>query len=305
MRVAHFCRVIGLPRSTWYHWRHAHLTGKTIGHWPSPIVGTLLQPVAAVAAEYEAWGHRKLWAVLRRRGVHASQSSVKRALKAQGLLQTRQHHAERRNLADARKAAFATRPNRRNRVWQMDFSEFETLAGGTWQICGIIDYATKFVLAVHANGTQTAADATRTIAAALEEAAAVLDLPDLEDEFVDLDTGEIQPLTIVTDNGPAFKSSTFASFIAVRPWLRHVRTRHRSPQTNGVIERTFGTAKYEYLFGRDAESGFDLHQQLQDWRQIFNHERPHEAIDDWLPHEAYVCDPVRYAENYALRVQKP
>ena len=110
MSVAQFCRVVGLPRSTWYHWRVAHLQGRTIGKWPSPIVGRLLQPVAAVAAEYETWGHRKLWAVLKRRGVHASQSSVKRALKAQGLLQAREFHAERRKLADARKAAFASRP---------------------------------------------------------------------------------------------------------------------------------------------------------------------------------------------------
>ncbi len=123
--------------------------------------------------------------------------------------------------------------------------------------------------------------------------------------MIDIETGEIEPLTIVTDNGPAFKSGTFEAFITARPWLRHVRTRYRAPQTNGVIERTFGTAKYEYLFGRDAETGFDLHQQLQAWRQIFNHERPHEAIDYWLPHEAYITTPTEYDKNYALRVQNP
>ncbi len=233
MSVARFCRVVGLSRSTWYHWRMAHLAGRTIGHWPSPIVGTLLAPVAEAAAE------------------------------------------------------------------------FETLAGGTWQICGIVDYATKYNLVAHANGTQTAADAIRTLEAALQEALDVLDLPDIEDDLIDVDTGELEPLIIVTDNGPAFKSDKFAKFFEARPYLRHVRTKFRSPQTNGVIERTFQTAKYEYLFGRDAESGFDLHQQLQQWRHIFNHERPHEAIDYWLPYEAYTCDPAKYAENYALRVQKP
>jgi transposase InsO family protein len=29
--------------------------------------------------------------------------------------------------------------------------------------------------------------------------------------------------------------------------LKHIRTRVHSPQTNGVIERFFGTAKYEHL----------------------------------------------------------
>ena len=41
----------------------------------------------------------------------------------------------------------------------------------------------------------------------------------------------------MTDNGPAYKSADFALFIARRPELAHVRTRHHSPETNGVVER--------------------------------------------------------------------
>ena len=48
----------------------------------------------------------------------------------QGLLQPRRYQAERRALAAARKAVFVTPPVRRNRLWQLDWSEFETLAGG-------------------------------------------------------------------------------------------------------------------------------------------------------------------------------
>ncbi len=53
------------------------------------------------------------------------------------------------------------------------------------------------------------------------------------------------PIAVVTDNGPAFKSAAFARYIASRPEFTHVRTRHRSPGTNGVIERFFGALKYE------------------------------------------------------------
>ncbi|MFE9321857.1 integrase core domain-containing protein [Nocardia sp. NPDC052278] len=38
------------------------------------------------------------------------------------------------------------------------------------------------------------------------------------------------------------------AFAGPDPLLRHVRTRVRSPQTNGAIERFFGTLKYEHLF---------------------------------------------------------
>jgi putative transposase len=48
---------------------------------------------------------------------------------------------------------------------------------------------------------------------------------------------------------PATRGRTFAEmFTADDPLLKDVRTRVRSPQTNGVIERFVGTLKYEYLF---------------------------------------------------------
>jgi putative transposase len=54
------------------------------------------------------------------------------------------------------------------------------------------------------------------------------------------------PIAVVTDNGPRFGGVTFAdAFPGDDPLFRHVRTRVRSPQTNGVVERFFGTLKYE------------------------------------------------------------
>jgi putative transposase len=38
------------------------------------------------------------------------------------------------------------------------------------------------------------------------------------------------------------------SFTGEDTLLRHVRTRVKSPQTNGVVERFFGTLKYEHLY---------------------------------------------------------
>ena len=34
-------------------------------------------------------------------------------------------------------------PVRRSRVWQADFTQFETTAEGTWRLCAMVDYATK------------------------------------------------------------------------------------------------------------------------------------------------------------------
>ena len=69
-----------------------------------------------------------------------------RALKARGPLQPAGYQCERRELARARREAFVEPVTRRNRVWQMDFSEFETAGQGVWNLGGIVDYAGKPVL---------------------------------------------------------------------------------------------------------------------------------------------------------------
>jgi hypothetical protein len=47
----------------------------------------------------------------------------------------------------------------------------------------------------------------------------------LLEDVVDLATGELTPVVIVTDNGPAYRSVGFARFNASRPELLHVRSR--------------------------------------------------------------------------------
>lgn len=292
MPVSRFVKRVGIPRATWYYWRRAALEGREVHRWPAPVVDAISEPAAAhKSTEHgSAWGHRKIWGMLRRDGYTVSQSSVKRALKAQGLLLPVRYQAERRALGQARKALFTAPVTRRNRVWQTDFSEFETTSGGNWQLSGVVDYVAKVCLACPANATQTAKDAIVALSAAIAQAEALLGTT-LEAECVDAETGEIQPLTIVSDNGPAYKSDAFALFVARRPWLRHVRTRYRSPQSNGVIERFYGSIKYEHLFRHEIQSGFELNVECDKYRQIYNEVRPHEHLGFLTPLEVYLSDP--------------
>jgi transposase InsO family protein len=114
---------------------------------------------------------------------------------------------------------------------------------------GRADHAAKLALATPVSGTTGARDAIAAVKVAIREAERLLGHSLLKD-CIDPVSGEITPLTIVTDNGPAYKSTDFARFIASRPELAHVRTRHHSPETNGVVERFNGSIKYEHLFGR-------------------------------------------------------
>ena len=167
-----------------------------------------------------------------RRWVPRSSSSVERALRRRGLLLPTRYLAHTRENARRRRRCFLDPPTRRNRVWQMDFTQFETTSAGTWYVSGVVDYATKVCLAAPVSGTQTARDVVQALREAIGEAERLLGHSLLED-CIDPGTGELTPVIVVSDNGPAYKSSSFLRFIMSRPEFDHVRTRHHAPETNG------------------------------------------------------------------------
>jgi transposase InsO family protein len=98
-----------------------------------------------------------------------SASTVERIMRRRGLLQGRDHTAEIRAWAAERRAAFAPIPTGPNQVWQLDFTEFETSAGGTWRIAGCADYHAKYEFGWHLATTQNAVDAIAALRMALDE----------------------------------------------------------------------------------------------------------------------------------------
>src|SRR5438093_12374366 len=137
-------------------------------------------------------------------------SSVARALARRGLLLPQRHQAAGRQLARARRAVFLEPPTRRCRVWQSDFSEFETIGGGIWRLCGVVDYVAKVSLACPVTTTQTAVDAIAALEVARLNADTWLGHSLLE-ECLHPETGEVLPIAIVTDNGAAFRSAALRS----------------------------------------------------------------------------------------------
>jgi len=118
----------------------------------------------------------------------------------------------------------------------------------------VIDFATKYCLAAAITPTARGQDALACLLAAVQHAQRILGLQDLrsdrgELDLVDETTGEVlrtvpAPIAVVSDNGPCFRGAVFAEvFTGDDRLLRHVPTGVKSPQTNGVIERFFGTLK--------------------------------------------------------------
>jgi hypothetical protein len=165
------------------------------------VVDTL-EPVAAnYAADRPARGHRKVHWLMAADGHAVSRSSVERALRRRGLLQPIDYTGERRELARARRAAFAAAPTRPNEVWQLDFSEYETTSGGIWRIAGVTDYFTKIEHGWHIPRpapapTPSKRSRSRSARPNVSPAGRWAEaLP------ADPDTGQIQRIKLVTDNG--------------------------------------------------------------------------------------------------------
>lgn len=130
-------------------------------------------------------------------------------------------------------------------------------------------------------------DAIAALEAARLEAETVLGVPLIVD-VTESETGEIHPVVVVTDNGPAFKSAAFARYIASRPEFTHVRTRRKSPHTNGVRERGYGSLNYEHPYRHEIADRVALAGHAEDYRRLFNEIRPHEHLDWSTPKEVYL-----------------
>ncbi len=90
---------------------------------------------------------------------------------------------------------------------------------------------------------------------------------DLAGDCIDLESGELTRLRVVSDNGAAFKSDAFWRFRRPAPH-EHIRTRHYAPETNGVVERFHRSLKYEHLYQREIEQAPTLAEEVAEFLDV-------------------------------------
>jgi hypothetical protein len=110
------------------------------------------------------------------------------------------------------------------------------------------------------------------------------------------------PLRLLCDNGSPWGNRGLEGFTELEVWLLRcgVQMRHGKPfhpQTQGKDERFHRTLKVEML---QAQRLVDLatSQPLFDqFRQVYNHERPHDALGLAVPASRYRPSPVAFPER--------
>ena len=108
MPTARFCTLIGVPERTYRRWQaKAKRDRPPKGPWPQPARDAARELATGHALDHPAWGHRKVWAMIRHDGHRVSQATVLRLLRDDGLILPAEYQKQRRELAADRKAAFA------------------------------------------------------------------------------------------------------------------------------------------------------------------------------------------------------
>jgi transposase InsO family protein len=92
----------------------------------------------------------------------------------------------------------------------------------------------------------------------------------------------IQVERLMTDNGPAYRSTVHA--LACRLLgIRHLRTRPYRPRTNGKAERFIRTLTWGWAYGAIYGSSRERTAALDGWLWTYNHRRPHGSLSHKTP----------------------
>lgn len=224
--------------------------------------------VVAMRRRHPAWGGRKIRKRLMELGEiqPPAESTIRDILQRHGLL----------HLDAPGKSAAVVRFERSlpNQLWQMDFKGHVALArGGRCHPFTMIDDHSRFCLCLRACGDEQEVTAKECLIATFRR----YGLPE----------------QLLCDNGSPWGSAGEDDcYTALEVWMLRVGVdvihgRIRHPQTQGKEERFHRTLKAEVLCRQDLLDNAHAQSLFDPWRQVYNAERPHEALDLATPSTRY------------------
>ena len=103
-----------------------------------------------------------------------------------------------------------------------------------------------------------------------------------------VDRAGAQGIEFLSDNGPEYTSHRFRPVVQAMG-LIPCHTPRRSPESNGLAERFFGSFKRDYVSQACLETVESVAQQIPTWMTHYNQEAPHSALGMRTPAECYAA----------------
>lgn len=283
--IRHLCRCFGISSATAYKWLDRFQSDGANGledhsrrphHSPSRTAAEMEEIVTKLRQKHPAWGGRKLEKRLLDLGQAGvpSPSTITAILRRHQLLDPKESAKHQAFLRFERPAP--------NELWQMDFKgEFKLPQGRCYPLT-ILDDHSRFAVALQACARNTR-NITQT---ALIQVFRRYGLPD----------------RITCDNGSPWGSRGRGYYTGLGVWLMRLgvgvsHSRPHHPQTQGKDERFHRTLAAEVLRYQHGTSLAQWQLYFDQWRVVYNTERPHQALSMAVPASRYQPSPRRYPEQ--------
>jgi len=277
--LAELCRRFQISRKTGYKWLNRYrrqgaeaLADRSRRPHRSPLQTPpeVERMVLAVRQEHPVWGGRKIRQVLLRRGEEAvpSASTITEVLRRHGELDEAK--------AGSPRAFVRFEADAPNDLWQMDFKGHIAMRRGRCHPLTVLDDHSRYAV-----GLIACLNERRTT---------------VQSHLTSLFRQYGLPRRMLMDNGAPWGSDQWHRHTPLTAWLirlgiglSHGRPYH--PQTQGKDERFHRTLKAEVLQGRTFTGRAACQEAFDEWRPIYNFQRPHEALELQVPADRYEPSP--------------
>ena len=277
------CREYGISRPTGYKWLERYRNGESMQDRPHTPFRKPFKTsretelrIMDVRDAHPTWGARKIQRYLLDKGESClpAASTIGDILKRNGCISeaaSEQHTPWKR-----------FERNRPNALWQMDYKGHFGLGNGTrCHGLTILDDHSRFSLCLDAKENERWEPTKASLIRVFEE----FGLPD----------------AILCDNGAPW-SDNHGGYTPFEIWMMqmgvtpmHGRPRH--PQTQGKDERFHRTLKEDLLLRRPLADLEEAQREFDVFRECYNHERPHAALDLDVPAKHYRPSKRKLVEN--------
>ena len=271
----HACRLLRQPRSTQrYHGRVPDEERKLVAR------------ILVLSSQHPRYGYRRIWAMLRAEGWHVNRKRVHRLWRQEGLrvpLKVRKQRA----LGHSGNSSQRYRAQHKNHVWSYDFVHDKTEDHRGLKFLAVVDEYTRECLAL---------EVARYMSG--EEVAIVL-------QRIVAERGAPQHLR--SDNGSEFIATK------VKDWLgkNNIATLYIEPGSpwENAYSETFNSRMRDEFLNRELFTSLAEAQLLaEEYRQEYNHRRPHSALNYRTPADFAAQAPsgsVPAASQPALHLREP